>query len=155
MNGCLLNIRAAAVLGGALFATSAASAQAEDWRYLAKDGPVAVAVDVDSFGGPGTRRTVRSALVPMEAGDAYGWLVVDAVIDCGSRTISGVRISLHDEQGGLSEQLDVPPESNAVKQADGTEALANASCDGVELTGRAFTSVGAFAAWVKDGGAGQ
>lgn len=137
------------LVASALSVASAAAAHAEEWRYLAQDGPVEVAVDVHSFSGPSTRRTVRSVLVPVGADDPFAYLVVNATIDCDARTITGVSMNAHDPQGSLLGRRDLPPETEPVKEADGTASLANASCEGVDLTGRAFASIGDFTAWAK------
>lgn len=142
----------AAVVAG-LLVVSAARAEAEEWRFIVQDGPVRVAVDPGSFGGPNSARTFRSVLIPVQPGDPYAWLVVDATIDCEARTIRGLRMSAHDPQGVVLGQRDLPPDSNPVKDSDGTATVANAACDGVALTGRSFPSVSAFSVWVRTGGA--
>lgn len=141
-----------ALIAGLLFASDA-EARAEEWRFIAQDGPVRVAVDAGSFGGPDAARTFRSVLIPVEPGDPYAWLVVDATIDCEARTIRGLRISAHDPQGAVLGQRDLPPDINPVSESDGTETVARAACDGEALTGRSFPSLGAFSAWARSAGA--
>ncbi len=145
----MTSLKAALVVAALSAGSGVAAAQTGEWRHIGQDGPVEVAVDIASFSGPQSRRTVRSILVPMSAGDGFDYLIVDATIDCEARTITGVSISAHDPQGLLLGRRDLPPESAAVKESDGTAALADASCDGVELTGRSFTSVAAFTAWAN------
>ncbi len=145
-----MRILKVALVTAVLSAASGGAAHAQEWRYLARDGHVEVAIDVDSFSGPQTHRTAQSVIVSTEAGDPFGYLIVAATIDCRARTITGVSISAHDQQGLLLDKRDLPPETDSVQEAGGTATLANAACDGVELTGRSFGSADAFAAWVKE-----
>jgi hypothetical protein len=130
-----------------MLGATGAAAQTEDWRLLGQDGPVDVAVDVDSFGGPPDRRTVRSAMVSRDEGDPFAYLIVDVVIDCTARTVSAVAMSARDVGGAVLREQQLAPETAPVNEADGTAATARAACEGAEISQTRFQSAPAFAAW--------
>ncbi|HZW16183.1 MAG TPA: hypothetical protein VFF66_08015 [Brevundimonas sp.] len=142
-----MRIPAATLAAVLIFGATGAAAQTEDWRLLAQDGPVDVAVDVASFSGPPDRRTVRSAMVSREEDDPFAYLIVDVVIDCTARTISAEAMSARDVGGAVLRQQDLPPETAPVNEADGTAATARAACEGAEISQTRFESAPAFAAW--------
>ena len=127
--------------------TPSAAAQIGDWRLLAQDGPVDVAVDVGSFSGPPDRRAARTVMVPREEGDPFAYLIVDVVIDSDARTISAVAMAAHDAGGEVLQRRNLPPETTPVSESDGTASTARAACEGADIGEIGFESAPAFVAW--------
>ncbi len=138
---------AAAVSAGLLLASAAAALDAMHWRRLTRDASFEVAVDTASFTGPPTRRTARTVIVSLTEQPPRPFLVVETEIDCEDRTINAARMSLHDSAGAVVRQGDLPSDTQALQERDGTAQLGRAACGEDVLDSQAFVSAAAFAAW--------